>query len=255
MKKTGIVLSGGGARSFGHLGLLAVFDELGIRPYAISAVSGGALIGALYASGIPAKKILEIAKDESFFKISDFLWKQNTLFSLDPIEKLLKQYIPENSFEALQIKFFVNVTDFTHNKTVFYSEGELWKCLLASASVPVIFKPVVSNESLLVDGGLLNNLPVEPLEGLCDIIIGSHVNKLDGIKDGRSRLSRIAILERCFHMAIATTVYSRGRVCDLLLEPPLMNFGMFDTRNAENIFNISYEYALKGRETIKGLAG
>lgn len=253
MKKTGIVLSGGGARCFGHLGLLAVLDEMGIVPSAISGVSGGAMIGALYASGMKAREILELAGKNSFSGLSRVFWKGNAIFSLDQIGKLIQSRIPEDAIEKLPIRFFLNATDFTHNKTLFFSEGPLWENLLASSSVPILFKPVRRNGSLLVDGGLLNNLPVEPLAGYCDLILGSHVNRQNSLPEGNVRLSRISIMERSFHMAIATTVYERGRLCNLLVEPPLQDFSMFDLRNSQRLFEISYRYAGQYRETIARL--
>ncbi len=126
-------------------------------------------------------------------------------------------------------------------------------CLVASASVPVLFNPVESDNSLLVDGGLLNNFPVEPLELICDKIIGSHVNKLEEIKDTGNKLSKLAILERCFHMSIASTVYSRGRKCHLFLEPGLEAFGLFDIKDADKIFEIGYQNALQQANKIMEL--
>jgi NTE family protein len=78
---------------------------------------------------------------------------------MESIRKLIIENIPHNSFEKLKIRLFVNVTDFNHNKVIFFSEGKLMDCLIASASVPVLFNPVEYDHSLLVDGGLLNNFP------------------------------------------------------------------------------------------------
>jgi hypothetical protein len=71
---------------------------------------------------------------------------------------------------------------------------------------------------------------------LCDHIIGSHVNKLEDLKEGNNKLTKIAILERSFHMAIAPNVYLRARQCDLLLEPGMDDFGLFDMKNVDTIF-------------------
>ncbi|MDE3214668.1 MAG: patatin-like phospholipase family protein [Bacteroidota bacterium] len=253
MKNTGIVLSGGGARCYGHLGLLAVLDEMEVVPSAISGVSGGAMVGALYASGMKAIDILDIARKSSFTSLSRILWRGNAFFSMEAIGKLIREYIPQDRIEKLPIRFFLNATDFTHNETLFFSEGPLWENLLASASVPLLFKPVRREGAMLVDGGLLNNLPVEPLAGHCTVIIGSHVNRQRPLPEGNRRLSRLAVLERSFHMAIATTVYERGRHCQLLLEPPLQEFSMFDLRNPQALFEISYRYASEHRQAIADL--
>src|ERR1035438_9121204 len=196
MTSIGIVLSGGGARCFGHLGLLQVLEELSIKPSAISGVSGGALIGALYAAGKTPTEILALSKTGSYLGLSNLIWKRGGFFSMESMQHLLAENIPHNSFEGLKIRLFVNATDFNQNRTVFFNTGKLLDCLTASASVPIIFNPVEMDDSLLVDGGLLNNLPVEPLISLCTTIIGSHVNRLAAIKPGDAALSKVAVIER-----------------------------------------------------------
>ena len=250
MNKIGLVLSGGGARGFAHLGFLKALDELDVKPYAISGVSVGAILGALYAQGKSPDEILELTKGSSYFGFSNLLWRKAGFFSMDSIRRLLLENIPHNSFEDLKLPLFVNATDFTHNKTIFFSSGELVPCLIASASVPVLFNSVEMESHTLVDGALLNNLPVEPLMTICDKIIGSHVNKLEEIPGVNLRVSKLAILERCFHMSIANSVYSRGQHCDLFMEPKLYNFGMFDTKNADAIFEIGYRHAIKVKDKI-----
>ncbi len=172
---------------------------------------------------------------------------------MESMRKIISENIPHNSFEKLKIRLFVNATDFNHNKVIFFSEGKLMDCLIASASVPVLFNPVEYDHSLLVDGGLLNNFPVEPLLDICDHIIGSHVNKLEDFKEENNKLTKIAILERSFHMAVASNVYLRARQCDLLLEPGMDDFGLFDMKNADMIFEIGYKHALKQKDKIAEL--
>ena len=250
MKKIGLVLSGGGARGFAHLGLLKVLDELDIKPFAISAVSAGAIFGALYTSGKKPDEILELSKGNSFFSFSNILWRQEGLFSMEPIRKLLMEHIAHDSFESLKIPLFINATDFTDNKTIFFSEGELIKWVIASASVPVLFRPVVHENKVLVDGGLLNNLPVEPLIGFCDSIIGMHVNKMKELINTPAKLSKLAITERCFHISIASSVYLKSKQCDLFIEPDLHSFGMFDVKQADKIFEIGYNATIKHKDQL-----
>jgi NTE family protein len=250
MKKIGLVLSGGGARAFAHLGLLKALDELNIRIHAISGVSAGAIFAALYASGKSPAEILNLTQSNTYFGFSNLLWRKAGFFSMESVRHLLSENIPYNSFEGLKMPLFVNATDFINNKTIFYSEGKLIDRLVASASIPVLFNPIEMDGHTLVDGGLLNNLPVEPLLTVCDKIIGSHVNKLQEIKDGNIKFSKLSILERSFHMSIANTVYSRGQHCDLFLEPQLFDFGMFDTKNAQAIFNVGYKYAMNEKDKL-----
>ncbi|MEO5649643.1 MAG: patatin-like phospholipase family protein [Ginsengibacter sp.] len=253
MNKIGLVLSGGGIRGIAHLGLLKALDELGVKPSAISGVSAGAIIGAMYASGKSPDEILAIGKSNINLGFSNLLWRKGGLFSRQSIHKLLIENIPHNSFGGLHIPLFVNATDFIHNKTVFFSEGELIPCLEASASVPILFSPAELDGRKLVDGGLLNNFPIEPLMGICDKILGSHVNRLEEFTDTHTKFSRFAIMERCYHMSIANSVYSKAHYCDLFIEPHLYGFGMFDTRRADEIFEIGYNTAMKEKAGIMKL--
>ncbi|MEO9144559.1 MAG: patatin-like phospholipase family protein [Ginsengibacter sp.] len=255
MNKIGLVLSGGGARGFAHLGLLKVLDELQIKVAAISGVSAGAIFGALYASGKKPDEILDIAltKNGSYFGFSSVLWRKEGIFSLEAVRKILLENIPEDSFESLQIPLFINATDFLHSKTLFFSKGNLISRIIASASVPVVFQPVIEGGSKLVDGGLLNNFPVEPLLGICDKIIGSHVNKLEDISDIHFRFSKAAMIERTYHIAVANSVYSRAPQCDVFIEAALDKFGLVNIRNAAKIFDIGYHTALKYKRELADL--
>jgi NTE family protein len=252
MVKTGIVLSGGGVRGFAHLGFLKVLDEIGLKPYAISGVSAGAIAGSLYLAGHSPDNILNILKQHAYFGWSNLLWNKDGFFSMQPLLRTLKQYIPQDNFESLAARFFVTATDFTQSKAVTFSSGPLYDAIIASASVPVVFSPVRMGDSLLVDGGLMNNLPVEPLTGLCDHIIACHVNKIAPYQ-AVNPIGKMNIMEKCFHMAIADSVEARLSQCSLYLEPDLHRFTMFDVKKADEIFEIGYTAASKLRPKLEKL--
>jgi NTE family protein len=94
-----------------------------------------------------------------------------------------------------------------------------------------------------MDGGILDNFPVEPLEKECDVLIGSHANLLPTDPPGAAHIGKANILERCFHLAIAGSVYEKTQRCHLFIEPPLQRFNMFDAHEAEQIFAIGYQTA------------
>jgi len=253
MNKIGLVLSGGGVRGFAHLGFLKVLDELRIRPAVISGVSSGAIFGALYSYGYSPDQILSLAKKNSYFGVSNFLWRKEGLFSMEPIRKILLDLIPENSFDALKIPLYINATDILHNKTIYFSSGELIDPIVASASFPVLFQAVPIENSKFVDGGLLDNFPIEPLVDHCDKIIGSHVNRLGSIGEKNIKFSKTQMIERCFQLAIANSVYSKVNKCDVFVEPALNGFGLFKMRNMERIFEIGYHAALEQKQNIERL--
>lgn len=253
MLKTGVVLSGGGVRGFAHLGLLQVLEELNIKPYAISGVSAGAIVGALYAAGHSPATIRDILKKNSYFGWSSFLLNKDGFFSMKVLRKVLQTYIPENSFESLNTKLFVTATDFANNEAITFSKGKLIDTVIASASVPAIFEPVKIDDHVLVDGGLLNNFPVEPLEKKCDLLIGCNVNFIPkGLGNGK-RIGKMNLIEKCFHMAIAPTVYSKVPNLHVFIEPDLHEFGMFDVNKADLIYEAGYQAARKYKNKLLDL--
>lgn len=253
MKKFGYVFSGGGARGFAHLGLIKFLEELDIRPYAIAGTSAGAVIGALYAAGKTPLEILQIMQNNNYFSWSNILWKKSGFFSMDALEELLHENVGQDDFDSLKVKLFVTATDLNKGHTVIFSKGRLYQPVIASASLPIIFKPVIMGDKMLVDGGIMNNFPIEPLESICDIIVGSHVNKVEEGINATSLLHRFDILERCFHLAVSNSVYSKLNRCDFFVEPPLYSFDMYDVKKAEEIFEIGYFNALKYKEKLLSL--
>jgi NTE family protein len=250
MKKFGYVLSGGGVRGFAHLGLLKFLEELHIQPYAISGTSAGAIVGVLYAAGKTPEEILELMKKNNLFGWGNIIWNKSGFFSMKTLKKVLKDTIKEDDFEAVKIKLFVATTDLNNNEVVYLSKGELFKAVIASASIPVLFEPVTMGDKILIDGGLLNNLPVEPLEDICDVIIGSYVNKVEGGVGNASFFKPFNILERCFHLAIARSVYSKVHKCHVFIEASLHDFDMYGVKQADQIFEIGYETALKHKDEL-----
>lgn len=250
MNKIGYVLSGGGARGFAHLGVLKLLEELHIKPYAIAGTSAGAIAGALYAAGKSPEEILELMKNNIFFGWSNIAWRKKGFFSMQVLEKLLKDIIGKNDFAELQTKLFVAATDLIKGESVIFSKGTLFEAVIASASVPIVFEPVKSGGRLLVDGGILNNFPIEPLTKICNIIIGSYVNKVENGIDSNTLLKTVNILDRCFHLAIANSVYSKVNKCDVFIEVPLHEFDMYDVKEADRIFEIGYKTALQYKEKL-----
>ncbi len=250
MKRFGYVLSGGGARGIAHLGVLKLLEETGIQPNAIAGTSSGAIAGALYASGKSPEEILELFKRNHLFGWSNIAWRKDGFFSMDVLRKLLHEAIGQEHFDGLKIKLFVAATDLIKGRSVIFSTGNLVEAIVASASVPVVFEPVKYDDMLLVDGGILNNFPAEPLKDSCDVIIGSYVNKIEKGIPNHSFLKTKNILDRCFHLAIANSAYLKVNDCDVFIEVPLHGFDMFDVKQADKIFETGYQTALQHKEKL-----
>ncbi|MCO5950198.1 patatin-like phospholipase family protein [Mucilaginibacter flavidus] len=243
MQTVGLVLSGGGARAIAHLGLLQLMDEMSIMPDVISGVSAGAIIGALYASGMAPKQILNVVKENN--SLAKIVLSSGGLFTATGLQQILNSALPMDDFDRLSVPLYVTATDMISGTSVTFSKGPLIDVLIGSSSVPVLFTPKKHDRQRLVDGGVLNNLPAECLAGKCDKIIGSHVNRR--YKPAKN-LDRLHVFDQCFHMAIAKNVAQNSALCDILFEPELDKYSMFDIKYADRLFKVGYQTAKDNKE-------
>jgi NTE family protein len=171
--KTGLVLSGGGARGISHLGVIKALEEFNVKIDCLAGTSAGAITGALYSYGYKPDEIVKMIADTSLAKTLRLAWTWTGLLKLDGLQKIILKYIPENSFEALKIPMTFAATEIRKGRIEYFSRGELAPVILASCCVPAVFEPVTINGGMYVDGGILDNLPVKGIQGQCDFVIGS----------------------------------------------------------------------------------
>jgi NTE family protein len=241
--KTGIVLSGGGARGIAHLGVLKALDEIGVVIDCISGTSAGALAGVLYSQGLKPDAIFELIKRVGLFNSVRPAWARTGLLNMDGIKELLQKNIPVDDFSSLTIPLTVTATDIRKGRAYYFSEGALIPAILASCSIPGIFSPVSFNGNLYVDGGLVDNLPVKPIRKQCDFIIGSHCNHISPDVD----VSNIKlVIERSLLVAIYSNTEISRSMCDVYIEPPRMDrFSSLDLSKGKEIFDFSYRFTMQ----------
>lgn len=239
--KIGITLSGGGFRGIAHLGVLKYLFEIGIKPSVISGASAGSLIGAFVAQGYMPDEILEFSKKEKFFSYSDFFRTKGGLFSTLVFERLIKKYIPHDSFEQLKIPLYVSVTDITHAESLIFNKGSLSFAIKSSCCFPLVFRPSLYKDDIyLCDGGLLNNFPVEPIQQICDKIVGVNV---DPISTFEGPIGYRNIVARIIRMATALKAVNSKHLCNVYLQPDeLDQYSTFDTKSIDAIFQLGYNY-------------
>lgn len=239
--KTALILSGGGARGIAHVGVAQALWERGMRPDVISATSSGAFAGALLGYGYEPLEILKIIRDTSFYPYLRFGIGANGLLHMRKMEDVFRRFIPENTFESLKIPLVVTATDIVSGEEVRFRSGELALPVLASCCIPGLFSPIHYNGRDLVDGGVLNNLPVEPVLDEADYIVGSHCNPFNLDKPLKRTTE---IVYRSLILAMHTKTKARFTKCDLLIEPPaLSRFSIFDFRKADQLFETGYTFA------------
>jgi NTE family protein len=237
----GLCLSGGGARGIMHIGVLQALEEFQIRPTCVSGCSAGSLIGALYSAGHSPATILQLAESLPILPLLQLTFQSQGLLNMGGLKKWIKNHLPA-TFEELQYPFHCNATDLEYSETVFFSKGSLLEPLMASCCIPLVFRPITIGEKSLVDGGIMNNLPVEPLLDQCDHIIGSHCNHPGTYRETRTTR---AIGERSFRNAINQNTLHRRTKCWIYVDPPEM--GPFDVMNiskAREMYQIGYQATL-----------
>ncbi len=237
--KFGIALSGGGARGILHLGVLEALHKYGIRPEIISGTSMGALMGVFYAAGLEPLQILELTKSSKMVKMIKWQLPSGGLIDLKKLLPILEKNIGADNFSALKKPFYCSVVNLNSGQCEIKSEGKLFQWVLASASIPVIFEPQIIDDITYVDGGLLNNLPVDCIRNQCRILIGVHVNHNGPEND---IFGMKAIAERTFRLAIGQNVRDSLAACDFVIDPPETRmFNTFDFKKADEIFQIGFE--------------
>lgn len=236
---TGLVLSGGGARGFAHLGVIHALNEAGVFPDVISGTSAGAIAGVLYADGYSPKEILKITNSNSRFHYIRPTVPKDGLLQIYGVVRILRDNLRAKTFEELKIPLFVTATDLNNGRVDYFSSGALLNAIIASASIPVLFKPVVIDNKHYVDGGVLDNLPIKPIENKCRFIIGSFVNPI-GYQENVTNLINIA--ERTFFLSMSKEVTEKAKKFNLFIAPPeLRNYKILDPEKADELFSIGYE--------------
>lgn len=238
--KTALILSGGGARGIAHLGVVQALRERGIQPDVISATSSGAFVGAMLAYGYEPMDVLKIIRETSFYPYFRIAIGTSGILHMRKMENVFRRFIPENTFESLRIPLVVTATDIVSGEEVHFRSGELALPVLASCCIPGLFSPMYYDGHELVDGGVVNNLPVEPVMNEASYLIGSHCNpfNLD-----RPLKRTTEIVYRSLILAMHTKTKARLARCDLQIEPPaLSRFGIFDFRKADQLFETGYTF-------------
>ncbi|MFV0554762.1 MAG: patatin-like phospholipase family protein [Mangrovibacterium sp.] len=242
LKNTGLALGGGGAKGLAHIGVLKALEEAEISIEKLAGTSMGSIIGALHCEGYTADEILHMFKTEkirSGFSLDLF---HGGLVNLKGIRKLLLKYIPHGSFTQLKKPFCIAATNLNTGKLKLVSKGDnLIDWIIASSSVPIAFVPTVIDGATYIDGGLLLNVPAEPLLVDCDTIIGSNVQpytKSDKVEGAKS------VAEKVFILGIEQNVRNSKTLCDYWIEPAeLAHYSMWDFDKIDEIVELGYVHA------------
>ena len=241
----GLVLSGGGMRGAAHIGAIKALEEHNLYPTHIAGTSAGAIVGALYAYGYKWEDILKFFKSVQILDIKKYALNKPGFIDTEKFYSDFKNYIKNDDFSFLKKDLSITATNILNGNLEIFDKGELIRPILASAAMPGIFAPVKINDSYYIDGGTLNNFPVELLKTTCDKIIGVYVNGFDTIKINNLKHSH-NVIERAFKLKSVKDDQEKFNDCDLVISPKeLNNYGTFDRKHLDDIFKIGYDATIK----------
>jgi NTE family protein len=245
----GLVLSGGGMRGAAHIGAIKALEEHGVFPTHIAGASAGAIVGAFYAYGYKWEDILQFFKSISILDITKYAMNKPGFLDADKFYNNFKKHFSKDDFSILKKDLQITAVNILNGDLKVFSEGELIKPILASAAFPGVFSPVKIKDSFYVDGGTLNNFPVELLKKKCDKIIGVYVNGFDTIDIKELKHSH-QVAERAFKLKSVREDYMKFKKCDLVVTPKgLDKFGTFDKKNLKHIFDLGYSATIEALNT------
>lgn len=251
----GLVLSGGGARGIAHIGVLQALVENGVEPQIISAASMGSVVGTFYAAGKSPAEIMDLFRHVKLLEIFKIQRPTLGLTDLSFLRKVMTKTLGEKiQFEDLQKKLYVSVSNLQSGEFEIIHEGNLIESVVASSSIPMLFKPVMLNGKPYVDGGLINNFPVEPLLHKTSAIIGVSVVAHGPKSDSFDSFAEVA--ERCFSLYNYQNVKPRLPYCDVVIEPKgITDFHIFDFKKSAQIYQRGYDSTIEMMPTILKVLG
>lgn len=250
--QVGFALSGGGARGFAHLGAIKALREKGLTPDYLSGTSAGAFAGSLIADGYSPEEIISFFNNRVFQEFAKLMIPRSGIFSSVPFYHFLRKYLHAKTFDELKIPLSVTATNLEKGKSVHFTEGLIIPPVVASCSVPIIFKPVKINDDHYIDGGIFKNLPALPIRKHCRFVIGINVSPLVH-RPYKENIWNIA--EQSFHYMFTANTFADKKACDLLIDavPPdnKNDYSMFDLLHTQEIYELGYTKTIEAIEKNK----
>ncbi|MEO8935155.1 MAG: patatin-like phospholipase family protein [Xanthomarina sp.] len=283
--KVGLVLSGGGAKGLAHIGVLKVIDSLGIRIDYVAGTSMGAIVGSLYASGYSGKQIDSIFKDVNFDKIinDDLPRAAKTFYERDNSEKYaitlpfehFKLKLPSalsrgqntlsllsklnlhvsdvDDFSKLPIPFFCIATNIETGQAIVLDKGNLPQAVAASGAFPSLFQPVIIDGQVFIDGGVVNNYPIDELKAKgMDLIIGVDVQH--DLSSRENLKSAPEILLQINNYRTINDMKMKSKKTDIYIKPDIADFTVVSFSDGRQIITNGEKAANKEIDALKQVA-
>ncbi|HHL72339.1 MAG TPA: patatin [Bacteroidetes bacterium] len=248
----GLALSGGAVRGAAHIGVLEVLQEYAIEIDCIAGTSIGALIGALYAFGVPLDEIEAFARELDWFKISSFILPSTGLLSNDEMGRQIENLIGDVAIEDADIPLAIVATDIVTGERIVFRDGSVASAVMASSCLPGLYKPLEYRDRLLVDGLLVENVPVRATrelgaERVIAVNLGGNFTypKPDGIID---------VMMNSFEIAVDNNTKRILKAADVVISLDLTSYSRFDVDDVPALIDEGQNHTLARIEKIQHVA-
>ncbi len=242
--KIGLALSGGAARGIAHIGVLKYLEELGVKPVFVAGTSAGSIVGALYCSGKTVDQMKNVTKTISWKDLINVSYPKKGIIDSKRLLKILKEHLGEITFENLEIPLLVNAVDLVSGQEIVIEEGLVAEAVQASCAVPGIFTPVKWKDYLLVDGGLLDNVPAVHLEKKnIDFKIAVNVGAQSPVQKEPANI--FEILLQSYDIVRRDSYGPAYESADIVIEPELGDIAFHDINKFGVLIDRGYDAAKK----------
>lgn len=248
MRQVGLALGGGAARGIAHIGILQALEELAVPVHCLAGTSSGSIIGALFAAGYSPGQLAGLARSTSWRDLSQLLVPRRSLLGNERMEKLLLELLHGHDFDALAIPFAAVCTDLHSAERVVLSRGSVARAVRASCSIPGVFEPVQWEEQLLVDGGLVENVPVQTVRELgAEVVIAVDLyasaassSHIDGI---------MGVMMRSFEI-MQRQLSAESCEADVSIVPKMAGESLIDLSRTDHYIHLGYRAAMDCRDQL-----
>ena len=230
-KKIGLALGGGSVRGAAHLGVLEVLEREGIQPDIVAGVSVGSVVGALYCGGLPLDEIKRLGQEARWTQVGRITRPRLGFFDISRLESTMDELLEGRTFDQLPIPFAAVAVDILCGQVVVLRDGSVSRAVRASCALPGAFTPLEDGTRLLVDGGLLNNLPVSVVQDMgAEYVIAVD---LGGMRGEHRRPSNILEMWGLTYYTLISLTHSEANLADCLIQPDVARFNLVDFSQAE----------------------
>ena len=254
MKKLGLALGAGGSRGVAHIGFLKALEEGGVKPSYICGCSMGSVVGAAYAAGLTPDQMWWIVQKLRLLDIISPSGQRGGLFGTKKMRQQLVKHLGDITFDDLHIPFHCVSVDMCSQKLIEFSSGSVVDAVVASSSIPAIFHPLDKDGMRLIDGGILERVPVAQVKAMgADVVVAVDVL---GQRDCSEDCPRVlgVLLETIDLMDNYRTLRRRednAEIIDFWLEPDLGSMSQYELKQVGLAYQKGYELGVEYLPAIK----